>query len=65
MGRHCQLFTIDEIKLQELYFDKRQDIEFPNSVGKHKVEVQLNPERAIAEARYDNNTKIVEYEIVN
>lgn len=61
-GETLSEFTLDRIEKQSLKQEKREGLNFPDKIGKHKIEVQVNPERKIAESKFDNNTKNLEYE---
>lgn len=63
-GETLMTFTIDRIEKQSVKNETR-DISIPKGPGKHLLEIQVNPDKTMAEARFDNNTKIIEYEMVN
>lgn len=64
-GETLSVFKLDKINKQSLRGEQKSDIKFPDKTGKHKIEAQVNPDKKISETRYDNNSKIVEYEYLD
>lgn len=56
--------TIDVIDQQTIKYEKIETA-FPSKVGKHKIEVQINPEKSFPEKKFDNNSKTYEYEYID
>ncbi|GEM_PF-2052344 len=64
-GETLSSFDIDVIEKQSRKQIRREDIKLPLGLGKHTLEIQLNPEKKYPEAKFDNNTKLIEYEVIN
>jgi hypothetical protein len=63
-GDTLSLFSIDLIEKQTVKNEKKV-LSFPDKIGKHKIELQVNPGKAFPEIKFDNNTKIIEYEYLD
>ncbi len=52
------------IDLLEKQSEKRElkQVELPDKLGKHNLEIQINQEKRIIESTYNNNSRIIEYE---
>lgn len=57
--------SIDKIEKQSLKNQQLKDVKLPNSIGRHIIEVQINPSWDFDETRKDNNSKTIEYEYLN
>lgn len=63
-GETLKQLTIDKIEKQNSKNENWQ-LAFPDKIGNHRIELQVNPARLFLETRFDNNSKIVEYEYVD
>lgn len=63
-GNTLTQYSIDILEKQSAKSENKE-IKLPGSVGTHKLEVQINPEKTLIESKYDNNSKVVEYTYVN
>lgn len=61
-GSNLKIFTIEQIEVGKLLHLTYDVQELPRNTGKHRLEVQINPEKAPTEVRHDNNAKVIEYE---